>query len=132
MRRYDKTGGEYPIQRFWYSKAARFSSIEELIDKDPEYFIWAVETFQDVTPAQAEHFKEVYGMELPKWVISPEECVPYIHPKEAPLLDPGYEELCKEYDKKYRERFTQLVIEDLGYLPKQDFSDVFSNPNDEE
>lgn len=126
MRRTDYTGGEYPIERFWYSKAARFSSIEELIDKDPQYFIWAVETFQDVTPKQAEHFKEVYGMELPKWCIAPADCPPYTHPRGAPLDDPEYEKLCEEYDAKYRDYFKQKVQEETGgYIPKSSYSDVF-------
>lgn len=128
MRRNDKTGGEYPISRFWYSKAARFGSIEELIDQDPLYFIWAVETFQDVTPAQAEHFRKVHGMDLPGWCIAPAECPPYTHPKGAPLDDPDYMKLCEEYDAKYRDYFKQKVLAEEGPYRAPRYVDVFSGP----
>lgn len=91
-------GREYPITRFWYSKAARFKSIEELIDQDPSFFIWAVEKFQDVTPAQALHFKEKYGMDLPEEVIAPERLEPYNPPKKVEVWDNTYKELCDKYE----------------------------------
>ena len=97
----ERPGREYPITRFWYGKAARFKSIEELIDQDPLYFIWAVQTFQDVTPAQANHFKNKYGMELPDNVIAPKELKPYNPPKDIHKRpwDLTYKELCDQYMK---------------------------------
>jgi len=91
---------EYPILRFWYGKGAKYSSIEELIDNNPSWFIWAVEKFQDVTPAQANHFKERYGMELPLEVIS--DVSPYEHTKNSPNPDTNYMKLCEEYAREKR------------------------------
>ena len=88
---------EYPIVRFWYGKGARYRSIEELIDGNPKWFIWAVENFQDVTPTQAKHFSDKYGIELPTEVIADVE--PYEHKKGSPSPDTVYEDICKEYSK---------------------------------
>ena len=60
---------EIPVTKMWYSKAARFKSTEEWIDQDPEHFIWAVDRFLDVTPKQAEYFKNKWGMDLPQEVV---------------------------------------------------------------
>lgn len=85
----DKEGnhGEYPITKFWYSRKAG-QTIEEIIDTDPTWFIWAVETFLDVTPVQAAYFKEKYGMDLPDHVIK--DLPPYTYSKDKPY--PGYSE----------------------------------------
>jgi hypothetical protein len=66
----DKQGnhGEAPITKFWYSRKAG-QTIEEIIDTDPQWFIWAVQQFQNVTPQQAAYFEQKYGMELPENVI---------------------------------------------------------------
>lgn len=66
----DKEGnhGEYPITKFWYSRKAG-QTIEEIIDTDPRWFIWAVTQFLNVTPDQASYFEQKYGMELPDNVI---------------------------------------------------------------
>lgn len=105
--------GEYPITRFWYGKGAKYGSIEALIRENPQYFIWTVEKFQDVTKEQAELFHNIYGMELPQEVVcfSPikELEIPLngttytvrypFEPKDFPrsILGELYEKVCEEY-----------------------------------
>lgn len=72
---------EYPVVKMWYGKGAG-RTIEEIIDWKPDYFIWLVESFLDVTPSQAEYFKNKFGMELPLEVIR--DVVPYEHRKNSP------------------------------------------------
>lgn len=93
---------EFPIKKFWYGKGAAYKSIEELIEKRPGWFIWAVETFQDVSPSQAEHFREIYGMELPNEVITSQEVLdslnggsPYEYKKGD--TEEVYKDLCRKY-----------------------------------
>lgn len=81
---------EYPIVRFWYSKAARFKSIEELMDNDPDYFLWALGAFQNITVDQANHFEEKYGLKIPPKFV--EDVPPYEHMKGDPVE--LYQELC--------------------------------------
>ena len=93
---------EFPIQKFWYGKGAAYKSIEELMEKNPGWFIWAVETFQDLTPQQAEHFKEVYGMDLPEDVICSRELLDKINNGKPYEYQKGdteemYKELCRQY-----------------------------------
>ena len=99
---------EYPIEKFWYGKGAAYKDIFELIEKNPKWFIWAVESFQDVTEAQAEHFKKLWGMELPESVICPNIILEavlggkvYEHKKGD--TDETYIELCKIYNQKRAE-----------------------------
>lgn len=82
---------EYPIVRFWYGKGARFKTIEELMDEDPDWFLWALEKFQNVTVEQAHHFKEKYGMNIPPRLV--ENVPPYEHVKGDP--ESLYMELCQ-------------------------------------
>lgn len=89
---------ELPCSYLWYGKHA-YKPIEEVIDKWPDYFLWEVSSFLDVTPAQAEYFKEKYGMELPPEVIAPAEVQPYEYKKDSP--EGEYEELCNQYVKTY-------------------------------
>lgn len=91
---------EYPITRFWYGKGAQYDSIEELIEKDKDYFLWCVKAFQDVTMEQAEHYFKWWGEYLPDEVIAPEGTVPYSHTKQ----DQGvfYGKLCEMYGQKKR------------------------------
>jgi hypothetical protein len=64
MHKIDKNRfGEWPIVRFWYTKKKGLT-IEEVIDKDLDWFVWAVATFQNVTPKQAEHFFKRTGKKL--------------------------------------------------------------------
>ena len=93
---------EFPIKKFWYGKGAAYRDIEELIEKNPKWFIWAVETFQDVTAEQAEHFKKIWGMELPPQVIAKGELiesinggVPYEYHKGD--TEETYKNLCRKY-----------------------------------
>lgn len=93
---------EFPIKKFWYGKGAACRDIEELMEKKPRWFIWAVERFQDLSPAQAAHFKEVYGMELPKEVITSQELLDEINgglPYEYKKGDTEevYKDICKRY-----------------------------------
>lgn len=55
--------GEWPIVRFWYTKK-KGQTIEEIIDKDLNWFLWAVTTFQNVTPQQADYFYKKTGKKL--------------------------------------------------------------------
>ena len=93
---------EPPIKFFWYGKGAAYSSIEELMEKNPRWFIWAVESFQDLSPDQAQHFREVYGMDLPKEVITSQELLEEINgglPYEYKKGDSEevYKDLCRKY-----------------------------------
>lgn len=93
---------EFPIKRFWYGKGAAYKSIEELMEKNSSWFIWAVETFQDLTPQQAEHFKEVYGMDLPSNLITSQELLDEINNGEPYEWKKGdsedvYKDLCRKY-----------------------------------
>ena len=94
MRTSSGDHGEYPVVEMWYGKLAG-SSIEKIIDLDPEYFIWIVKQFQDVTVQQADYFKDKYGMELPANVVAPPGTVPYQHKKDSPEKE--YINLCKTY-----------------------------------
>ena len=52
-----------PIVRFWYTKK-KVQTIEEIIDKDLDWFLWAVNTFQNVTQTQADYFFKKTGKKL--------------------------------------------------------------------
>lgn len=90
MRNTDGSGGEYPVVKMWYGKGAG-RTIEEIIDWKPDYFIWMVEKFLDVTPAQASYFEQKYGMKLPPEVIR--DVPPYEWKKGSP--EEEYAEICK-------------------------------------
>lgn len=64
--------------------------MEEVIRTKPDYFIWAVETFQDITREQAELFRELYGESLPEEVIR--DVPPYVFTKDSP--EGEYEQIC--------------------------------------
>lgn len=93
---------EFPIKKFWYGKGAAYRDIEELMEKNSGWFIWAVERFQDLTPKQAEHFKEVYGMELPKELICSQKILDKLNGGEPYEYKKGdseevYKNLCRRY-----------------------------------
>lgn len=93
---------EFPIKKFWYGKGAAYRDINELMEKNSRWFIWAVETFQDLTPEQAEHFKEVYGMELPSELVCSQELLDEINNGKPYEFKKGdsedvYKELCRKY-----------------------------------
>ncbi len=92
----DNRNGEWPIVKFWYTKY-KGKTIEELIDKDLEYFQWAVSTFQNVTPEQAEYYFQKTGKRLNPKVIQDVE--PYEWQDGDPILD-LYMELCETQDLK--------------------------------
>ena len=94
---------EWPIVRYWYTKY-KGKTIEEIIDKDVEYFRWLVATFQNVTPQQAEYYHKKTGRSLNPLVIQDVE--PYEWQEGDPELS-LYEEICKTQDlhgtlRKYR------------------------------
>lgn len=84
---------EYPIVRFWYTKHAG-KTIEEIIDKDLDFFLWTVSSFQNVTPQQAKYFEKKTGKILNPRVIVDVE--PYEYIKGDP--EEMYTELCKTQD----------------------------------
>ena len=77
---------EFPIKKFWYGKGAAYRDIEELMEKNSKWFIWAVGSFQDLTPSQAEHFYEVYGMRLPNELICSQELLNEFHEQYLEVL----------------------------------------------
>ena len=86
---------EYPIVSFWYTKHSG-SSIERIVDVDVAFFEWAVRTFQDVTPEQADYYYRKTGLKVPK------ECIQNVEPYR---WEPGdtselYMELCETKDLK--------------------------------
>lgn len=84
---------EYPIEKYWYTRH-NGHSIEYIIDHDITFFEWAVRTFQDVTPAQADYYYKKTGKKIPRECIK--ACVPYSwEPGDPAKL---YEELCVNYD----------------------------------
>ena len=91
-----KRNNEYPIVYFWYTKH-KGKTIEELIDKDVHFFEWAVSTFQNVTPKQAEYYFKKTGRKLPTEVIQDVE--PYEW-KEGDSEESLYMEICRSQDLK--------------------------------
>lgn len=94
--------GEWPIVRWWYTKKKGLT-IEEVIDKDLDWFIWAVVTFQNVTPKQANYFFQKTGKKLNQKLIQD------VEPYEWQIGDTEelYMELCDCQDltktlRKYR------------------------------
>ena len=86
---------EWPIVRWWYT-TKKGQTMEEVIDKDIDFFLWAVTTFQNVTPAQAEYFTQKTGKVLNKILIQDVE--PYEWQKGDP--EELYMELCDTQDLK--------------------------------
>lgn len=82
--------GEWPIVRFWYTKN-KGMSIEELIEKKLDYFEWAVNTFQNITPDQALYYYKKTKNKVPSSVV--QDVTPYEHQKGDP--ESMYEELCE-------------------------------------
>ena len=81
--------GEWPIVRWWYTKK-KGQTIEETIDNDLDWFLWAVTEFQNVTPHQAEYFHKKTGMRLNPIVIQNVE--PYNYEPGDP--EPLYMDIC--------------------------------------
>lgn len=93
---------EWPVTMMWYTKK-KGQDIENIIDSDPDFFMWMVETFQNVTPQQANYFKRKYAVVVPEKFIQDVE--PYTWEEEDP--DRIYMEICDTQDlhsvlKKYR------------------------------
>ena len=89
-KKHNKHTREYPVAYLWYGKHA-YEPIEQVIQLYPDYFFWMLETFQNVTPGQAAHFKVCYGEVIPPEAIEDVEPYYYIK-KDPPEL---YQELCK-------------------------------------
>lgn len=93
---------EWPIVRWWYTRKKGLT-IEKTIDTDLDWFCWAVRNFQNVTPKQAEYFKQKTGKSInPKYIQD-------VEPYEYKIGDPEklYMELCETQDligtlRKYR------------------------------
>ena len=103
---------EYPIVFFWYTKY-KGKAIEWIIDHDPEYICWCIKTFQDITPAQAQYFKNRWHKEIRSEFI--QDVKPYEWQKGDP--DNLYMELCETRDlegtlKKYRENPQEITLFD--------------------
>lgn len=93
---------EWPIVMIWYTKHAG-QSIEWIIDTDVDFFEWMVRTFQLVTPAQAEYYRQRTKRSIPPEYIR--DVTPYQWQKGDP--DKLYMELCNTQDltgtiRKYR------------------------------
>lgn len=93
---------EYPIVRWWYT-SQRGKTIEETMKTNVNFFLWAMRTFQDITPSQARYFKGLYGREIPERYIR--DVQPYEYVKGDP--ESLYCELCGSGDldgvlRKYR------------------------------
>ena len=93
---------EWPIKFWWYTRKNGLT-IEETIDKDLDWFCWAVKEFQNVTPKQAEYFKLKTGKAInPKYI---QDVEPYEYKPGDP--EQLYMELCETQDltgtlRKYR------------------------------
>jgi len=55
--------GEWPI-KFWFYTKHKGKTMEQVIDMDLDWFLWAVTTFQNVTPTQADYFEKKTGKKL--------------------------------------------------------------------
>lgn len=94
---------EWPIVRYWYTRYKGLT-IEQIIDKNVDYFRWLVATFQNVTPKQAEYYFQKTGRRLNPKVIQD------VEPYEWQPGDPEetlYAEICETQDlqgtlRKYR------------------------------
>lgn len=107
---------EFPIKKFWYGKGAACRSIEELMEKNPKWFLWALETFQDVTPGQAAHFEKVFGMDLPKEFICSQELMDEINEGNPYEFKKGdsedvYKELCRKYADATHQEWNEWLKE---------------------
>lgn len=93
---------EWPIKFWWYTRKKGLT-IEQTIDKDLDWFCWAVKEFQNVTPKQAEYFKLKTGKCInPKYI---QDVEPYEYKSGDP--EQLYMELCETQDltgtlRKYR------------------------------
>lgn len=85
--------GEWPIKFWWYTKK-KGMTMEEVIDKDLDWFLWAVCTFQNVTPEQAEYFKKRTGKTLNSRLIQDVE--PYEY--KTGDTEEMYMEICRTQD----------------------------------
>lgn len=93
---------EWPIVKFWYTKK-KGQTIEHIIDTDISFFEWAVNTFQNITPSQAEYYTRKTGYAVNPRVVQDVE--PYEWKKGD--SDRLYIELCETQDlqkvlRKYR------------------------------
>ena len=81
---------EYPVAYLWYGKHA-YEPLEQIMDLYPDYFLWMLEKFQNVTTSQATFFQKKYQVDIPPEAV--ENVPPYVYVrKDPPEL---YEALCK-------------------------------------
>lgn len=106
----------------WYGKGAG-RTLEEIMAWKPDYFLWLVETFLDVTPEQAAHWSGLYpgpDFRLPPEVISPPELRPYLHTRGVP--EDTYSRLCQVYQAY----LTSLENPSLEEKPGPTRTDLFN------
>lgn len=94
---------EYPIVRYWYTKYKGLT-IEQIIDRDVDYFRWLVANFQNVTPKQANYYFQKTGNRLNPKVIQDVEPYEWLPGDPEETL---YMEICTTQDlqgclRKYR------------------------------
>lgn len=59
---------EWPIKSWWYTRKKGLT-IEETIDKDPDWMLWAIKSFQNITPEQARYLYKKTGKRVnPKYI----------------------------------------------------------------
>lgn len=86
---------EYPVTHMWYTKH-KGRTIEWIIDHDPDYLVWMVKTFQDLTPSQAQYFFDRHGKRFRDEFV--QDVTPYTYEKGDP--EEMYAELCETKDLK--------------------------------
>mgnify|MGYP003302887496 CR=1 FL=1 len=100
---------EWPISKWWYTQYAG-KTFEQAVLMDYTFIKWAIETFQNVTPKQAEFYEKITGD------VVPEQAIQNVEPYEWQKGDPEelYMELCENQNleltlNKYRKK-SQLTL----------------------
>lgn len=87
---------EWPIKYYWYTKK-KGKTIEEIIDTDPSWLDWAIKEFQNLTPKQAQYYKQKTGKQLKSIYIQDVEPYEYIKGDPEGL----YMDLCENQNLEY-------------------------------
>ena len=87
---------EWPIVKFWYTRK-KGKTIEEIIDTDPDWLIWAIKEFQNLTPKQAKYYELKTKKKLnPKYI---QDVEPYEW--KSGDSDELYMDLCENQNLEY-------------------------------
>lgn len=87
---------EWPIVKFWYTRK-KGKTIEEIIDTDPDWLIWAIKEFQNLTPKQAKYYELKTKKKLnPKYI---QDVEPYEW--KSGDSDELYMDLCETQNLEY-------------------------------